>query len=374
MKKVKSLLKKYKKFVIGLIIGIVVSGTTVYAATILYASDEVSYDNTTSGLTDENNNDVANVQTAIDALYKSYRTVKSSSTCPTGAICQWKKSWSEVAVGDYVQMTPNPGTLDSSNRYATDTSKTGYSSVQYIYPKQLNLWRVIKKNTDGTIEMVSEYVSSTNVYFGTSATGTTGDTAGVKAYANFVGYLNTLANQYQNPTYTISARHMGYNGQTEVIEDTSAFDGTNGTSAPWTSSTTSTLNKLSSNESLGGGDTMYAYDTAVDTGLVQVAYGNVGSSSLIAKKCNDTSCSNPTTATAYWLASRRYDYSSSSFSFYGRYVNASGSIVSNNLRNYSGGSWGDYSRGYALRPIVTLKSGLNPEDAVGTIDNPFVLE
>ena len=363
----KKIIKNNKLLIFGLIVGILISSTTVYA-TILFNSRNVKYSNANSGLKDSNNNDVTDVQTAIDELSK-----KAKKVCPKNALCEWKKTWSEVAVGDYVQMTPNPGTLDSSNRYATDTSKTGYSSVQYIYPKELNLWRVIKKNTNGTIEMVSEYVSSTNVYFGTSATGTTGDTAGVKAYANFVGYLNTLANQYQNPTYTTSARHMGYNGQTEVISDTSAFDGSSN-DAPWTSSTTSAANQLPSNESLGGGDTMYAYDTAVDTGLVQVAYGNKGSSSLVAKKCNNTSCSNPTTAATYWLASRSYYYSSSYFGFCGRYVNASGSISNNGLRDYYSSSWRDYSYGYALRPIVTLKSGLNPEDAPGTKEHPFILE
>ena len=64
---VKSILKKHITLVIGFVIGISVT-TGVYGATILFDSDEVSYDNQASELKDENNNDVTNVQDAIDTL------------------------------------------------------------------------------------------------------------------------------------------------------------------------------------------------------------------------------------------------------------------------------------------------------------------
>ena len=62
IKSVKKALKNNIKLVIGLIIGSIISGTTVYGATILFAGDQVSYDNTTSGLTS------TNVQDALDEL------------------------------------------------------------------------------------------------------------------------------------------------------------------------------------------------------------------------------------------------------------------------------------------------------------------
>ena len=62
MKKIKKFLKSNIKLFIGLIIGFVISGSIVSAA-ILFASDEVSYDNTTSGI------QATNVQDAIDELY-----------------------------------------------------------------------------------------------------------------------------------------------------------------------------------------------------------------------------------------------------------------------------------------------------------------
>ena len=201
--------------------------------------------------------------------------------------------------------------------------------------------------------MVSEYVSSTSVYF----TGTTG-------YANFVGYLNTLAEQYKNPTYTQSTRYMGYypsNPQTSTITTTSAFDGTSN-SAPWTTITTSTLKQKPTNESLGGGDTLYAYDTET----VQNALGT-----LVAKKCINNTCDSEA---SYWLASRNYYYNSYNNLLYfrGRFVNINGGSNTNIIRSYESG-WVDYNGSSAIRPIITLKSGLNSSDAPGTKDHPFVL-
>jgi hypothetical protein len=321
-----------KGIIVILIVGIILSVSTVGAY--LYTASNVTYSNSNLSAT--------NTQKAIEELY--------DKACPSNAICEWKKSWSQVAVGDYVRMTP------TKSSYTTDTSKTGYTSTQTIYPQELKLWRVIK--TSPNIELVSEYVSSTNVYF----TGATG-------YANFVGYLNTLASQYENSTYTSGSRYMGYNGQTQTITNTAAFNGSSN-SALWTSSTTSTANTKATYESTGQGDTLYT----TDTNLVKAAYGNQGDKSLVAKKCNDTTCSNPSAAQTYWLASRYYYYgSSTSFYFDGRMVSSGGSISSNFIRDYMSG-WKD--AGYscnALRPILTLKSGLSVSDALGTKEHPFIL-
>lgn len=64
----KKLIKSNIKLIIGILIGMVLSITTVYAATILFASNQVSYDNTTSGLSS------TNVQGAIDELYTRANT------------------------------------------------------------------------------------------------------------------------------------------------------------------------------------------------------------------------------------------------------------------------------------------------------------
>ena len=63
MKKIKNFLKNNIKLFVGIIIGIIISGTSVYAATILFNSNQVGYDNTSSGMS------ATNVQDALDELY-----------------------------------------------------------------------------------------------------------------------------------------------------------------------------------------------------------------------------------------------------------------------------------------------------------------
>ena len=56
-------MNKYLKLTLGIIIGVLVSGTTVYAANILFSSEQLSYDNTDSELT------ATNAKEALDELY-----------------------------------------------------------------------------------------------------------------------------------------------------------------------------------------------------------------------------------------------------------------------------------------------------------------
>ena len=316
--------QKFKKNLFGFILGaILVSSITVYAASKIYATS-VSIDTSNiSGLSSG-----ATLDTALTDLYKK----TTSTSCPSGYKCYERKSTPEV--GDYVKMTP------TSTSYTTDTTKTGYTSTQTINPSELNLWRVIRVNSDGTIEMVSEHVSTTAIYF-----------SGQTGYKNLVGYLNVLASQYTNANYVKSTRHMGYNGQTEYLTDTANTVDSTSTTAPWKSITGS-----STVESQGGGDTLYT----TDTDLVKAATGT-----LVATNTSGT-------ALAYWLASRYY-YSGSTYWIYsGRYIYASGSVNYNNLYRYNSGfiTSAYYGR---LRPIVTLKSGISYTPALGTSDDPFVL-
>ena len=322
VKKIYNLLFKRKnyKFIIGIFLGIFFSIVGVYAAS-KYTSKSVYYNNENSSLSSED------VQGAIDELSEKAKNL-SSSGCPSGYICLEKKT--TLALGDYVKMTP------TKSSYTTDTSKTGYTSTQTIKPQELNLWRVIKINDDGTIEMISEHVSSTAVYF-----------RGKTGYQNLVGYLNVLASQYENSTYTKGSRYFGYNGQTEYITDTTKFVNP----APWTKSTGS-----STVESQGGGDTLYT----TDYNLINTVLGT-----RVATNPNSASSS------SYWMASRYYYYSSSiSYNWSGRYVDTSGLYNSNYLYFYYSSSFGTNYISNSLRPIVVLKSGLKYY-GVGTEDYPM---
>jgi len=320
MKRIKNFIKNYS---LGIILGVLfLSIVTVYAATILQAKDLKFSSANVSSLSSD-----ITVQAALEDLYKK-------DFCPSGYRCY--KTHTTPVVGDYVKMTP---TLTS---FTTDTAKTGYTSTQTINPSELNLWRVIRINSDGTIEMVSEYVSSDVIYF-----------KGQTGYKNFVGYLNEIASKYENNKYTIGSRHMGYNGQTEYLIDTANTVDSTATTPPWTSSTgTSTV------ESQGGGDRLYE----TDTNLVKTAVGT-----LIAKTVSGSEA-------YYWLASRYYNYSSSTYWRYrGRFIVESGILNNRDLYGYLSG-FGASAGSSAVRPIVVLKSGISYTEALGTIDDPFILE
>ena len=324
VKKIYNLLFKRKnyKFIIGIFLGIFFSIVGVYAAS-KYTSKSVYYNNENSSLSSDD------VQGAIDELSEKAKKL-SNNGCPSGYACLEKKT--TLALGDYVKMTP------TKSSYTTDKSKTGFTSTQTINPQELDLWRVIKINGDGTVEMISEHVSSTEVYF-----------QGKTGYQNFVGYLNVLASQYENSTYTKGSRYFGYNGQTEYITDTSKFVNP----APWTCSTGESCNPV---ESQGGGDTLYT----TDYNLVNTVLGTRAATEP-----------NSISGSYYWMASRYYGYSSSTnYNWYGRYVDTWGTNTNAYLYYYRSSSFRTTSNSYSLRPIVVLKSGLK-YSGVGTEDYPM---
>ena len=306
--------------VIGFIIGIIISATGVYAATIIGKGSDLTYSNTSSGLSS------TNIQGSLDELYK----YKENIDCPEGKICLKQKS--SLALGDYVSMTP------TKSSYTTETSKTGYSSTQTINPQELNLWRVISLNDDGTVDVVSEHVSSTAISF-----------EGQTGYQNLVGYLNELAKQYENSTYTKGSRYFGYNGQTEYITDTSKFTNP----APWTCSTGGSCNPV---ESQGGGDELYKKDY----NLVKSVLGTA-----VASKPDGVNF-------YYWMASRYYYYSSTtSYRWCGWSMSTTPVAFYNyRLYYYNGSSFNSDDNRSSLRPILTLKSGLK-YSGVGTENYPM---
>ena len=241
---------------------------------------------------------------------------------------------SNVSVGDYITYTP------SKTSYTILASDTGYTSNQTINPSELNLWRVIRK-TGSTVDIVSEYVSSRNVYF-----------KGQVGFEKFVGTLHAIANAYQTSGITVRSRYFGYNGQTENLTislDTSRPPWITSTPSPTTSPSSSIKIQYANGESVesvGGGDIGYIEDYT----LVKAATGT-----LVAKKVNST------TATAYYIASRGYTYSSdTNWVYYNRYMSTTGSLAVSNMYRWSTGSWKvGTAPYYAIRPIVTLSPTLD---------------
>ena len=323
------MLRKNKnyKLLIGLLLGLLCSSSIVVYAWYNDFANEVSYDPSNTWLHS------TTVQGALDELARQ-------KDCPMGYSCYTKKS--TLALGDYVSYTP------SKTSYTTNTTYTGYTSTQTINPSELNLWRVIAINQDGTVDIISEDVSSVEVYF-----------RGQTGYQNLVGYLNVLASQYETTGVTVGSRYFGYNGQTEFITDTQYFVNP----APWACSTNGASGNCTPDpddyESSGGGDTLYTSDyDLINTVLGTCVANKVGTS----------------TKTAYWMASRHYVYSSATnYSWSTRCVNTSGSRTYSRLYRYNSSSFSTVSVKFALRPIVTLASTLS-YSGLGNKDYPMEIQ
>ena len=268
-------------FLIGLVLGLI-SVPAVYAANTIYAKN-VTYDNSSSGLSS------TNVQDAIDETYD--------------------KCFQPLELGDYISLTP------------TDTSG-----------QELNLWRVISINDDDTIDVISEYVSSTTLEITGRRSQTSEPT--VDDYKSYVSKLNDFVTRYENNKYTIDSRAFGYNGQTESISN-----------FPYDSSD----DNLPEDE--GGGDTLYERDY----NLVMNALGT-----LKATKPDGSSAS-------YYVASRYFNLDS----FGIRYIGSNGNLDNGDLvTNYY--PWEGSGRYYcSIRPILTLRANLK-YTGEGTKESPIV--
>ncbi len=218
----------------------------------------------------------------------------------------------KVDVGSYISMTPTSTSFMPSGEL-TGCLNDADCTQNTLNPSELNLWRVIKKNDDGTIDIVSEHVSSEKVVF----RGSTG-------YLNFVKALNEIAKEYGNDKFVKSARYMGYSNQIEVCEE---------------------LSEIVCPEDIG-------YET--DVNLVTTAIGNIKATKI------DGS------AEYYWLASRHIDaYSDQTKIYFGRWIGPNGAL---NAFLLVSGSGQVVMYKNAIRPILTLKkdvviSGGNGESA-----------
>ena len=338
----KKFLKNNFQIIIGIIIGFSTISFVVYAATINYDGIDVGYDYSNSNFKDSQNNYVEDVQTAIDELYTIYSNKQQNSS---------------FKLGDYFTLVPD------ASSYTLTTAESGYKTISSgsyvdtttsITPNELTLWRVIDIHSDGSVDAVSEYVSSTTIGLGS-----------IIGYERFVEILQNVAAQYAKAGYTIG-------GQTPTIVDTSSFD----------DSTTNNINQSisMSNSQLQEykdgvrGDTLYQRDTQLIANVYKSNTSRYTSNGLKAYRVNSTS-----SATAYWLASRYSSTSSSNQAiyFYDRYISSSGSVSSDFLRYCSNNqttgirSCSQYFRAYSVRPIITLKSAITITGGSGTLESPY---
>ena len=339
MTKIRNILKNNIRLFFGIALGLIVSGISIY---VVYAASASDYRYT--------NNGQSTVSGALDTLYtKANKKILQKrgsigwipGTTPPGT-CTTPPA--ELSLGKYVSITP------SASTFTIAPSLTGSTSSKTITPNELTKWRIIKVNACN-VEVVSEYTSSKDVYF-----------KGINGYRNFVGTLNIIASSYENPSFTVGSRMMGYDGQTEFINDISAFDGSTNN---YPSTTTTSSPKSGTGEEYSGGvlgDTLYLSDYQAVNSVYGYTYAY------------DVSATS--TKKIYWLASRRYNYgSATSFYFLGRDIdtNGYGWISYGTLCNYNS-SWAVSGNAYRVRPILILKSGLTVKSGSGTLDSPYVLQ
>ena len=183
-------MKKRIKQIIGVIIGIIIGISTTVGATTIFNSKDITYSSDKTSKT--------NVKDSLDELYTNL------GKCPEGLSCVNLKLNDVVDLGDYISMTP------TSTSYTISKDLTGYTSDQTINPSELNIWRVISKNEDGTIDVISEYTCNECISFN--------DKTG---YMNLAGGLNLVATQYTNTKYVSKTRNVGYSNQIEYCNEVS---------------------------------------------------------------------------------------------------------------------------------------------------------
>ena len=230
-----------------------------------------------------------------------------------------------------------------STTYTVPNSYTGYSTNQTIHPSELNLWRVIRKTNDGKIEMVSEYVSSTAIYF-----------TGVHGYKYYVQTIQDIAKQYENDLYTDGSRHVGYSNQSLIIYN--SLSGINNNC--WNHRTYDKNWLDGALEPQGCGDRAYKTDVS----LLQNALGTLASNKVFTNETGN-----------YFLSTRTYTNEHTSATTYRNvslYLQVSNSYGS----EYSGirlmESDAEVTSSAYIRPIVVLKSGLKVS-GTGEKDNPW---
>ncbi len=298
-------MKKRIKQIIGVIIGIIIGISTTVGATTIFNSKDITYssDKTTK----------TNVKDSLDELYNK------TGKCPEGQYCFGKSMpLSIVEIGDYISMTP------TSTIYTVSKSLTGYTSDQTINPSELNLWRVIKKNENGTVEMISHYTSRVGIQI-----------YGKIGYMNYIGILNKVAAAHTNDKYIQSTRHIGYSNQIEYCSEFS--------------------------------DTACPVDTGAETdvSLVENALGT-----LKAERVSGGNNSN----NYYMISSRGYRTDDPWTGYDVRFVDISGRYtVTHSLQNQYNGTESLLDMVY--RPILTIKSSVKIASGDGkSAETAYTLE
>ena len=336
------IIKKNIKLLIGIIIGILISGSAVIAETIIEAN-HIKYSNSKTEKT--------NVQDAIDELYELSESLKYDNTSFTTIILKNNK----VINKEPTLTTSINNSNDESGLYKSTTTNSGSPTYYFrgnIENNYVNFagftWRIVRINEDGTIRIVmqdginnnknyqfnSNYNNYTYMYY----TNSQAKTALESWYQINIGSKTDLASKITSGDY--------YCEQAKVKRDSNWTSG-NANMTVYSSYTpdfkcaTDGNGKGAVNASVG----LLTYDEVVYAG----GYSEQNNSNFYLY--------NP--SAAWWTMSPVGFSDSYSIVWY---VFTTGGIY-----------YGYVNSALAIRPVLILKADTQISSGDGTKDNPYIL-
>ena len=265
-----------------------------------------------------------------------------------------------IEVGDYVSYTQDTSTEKTYD--ADKLKKGGYTSTQTVKKEDLN-WRVLRKNDDGSIDLIGD-ATSNSVYF-----------RGSLGYNNGVYLLNDICKElYSNSTHHITARsvnledmekwltdsgktarasysnavkygetkeYTGSNSYTPDIYGKTEDESANYYSEPTTNTYTPASGTATADNTLNAKQTYYN---------IPINQTNYGDGAKVLSSSN-----------YYWVAARYVNCGSSNarFGLRGAYSSMYGNNMFDSNSSTSNGN-------YRLRPVVSLGSDVQITPSTGT--------
>ena len=199
MKKIKEFSKKY---LIGFILGMLSAGVASVIAATYFPSNDVTYDNGTSGLSS------TNVQGAIDELY-------GVCTAKTGG--DWVLDNTDI-------VTTGDGLYEDEYEDGKYTYKGANPNNYVTFNNEKAGWRIISINSDGTIKIMrdEDINTSDNLAWDTSRSNNWNRPATLNTYLN-EDYYNSLTSTAQSQiveaTYYAGAVTYNNNDMQDQIND-----------------------------------------------------------------------------------------------------------------------------------------------------------
>ncbi len=198
--KVKEFVKSYA---IGLIVGIVVSGTISVIAATYFPSNDVTYDNTESGLSS------TDVQGAIDELY---------------GVCFPPKTGGDAILDKEPVVDTGDGLYEDEYEEGKYTYKGANPNNYVTFNNEYAGWRIISINSNGTIKIMrtSDINTSDNLAWDTTGNNNWARPANLNTYLNstyYNGLNSTAQSQIVAKDFSIGAVTEDNNDLSDQIKD-----------------------------------------------------------------------------------------------------------------------------------------------------------